>query len=114
MALIGIAATRWLFWMTRYAAPSAPPTMSRIASAASAGLRSRGALGGRRPPGAVGACRPLLSCGAGGAPRDSVPRSADMVPVSPLLADDPAGYDGLRSWRPVLQPNSRDASVAVC
>src|SRR5581483_3469943 len=50
-----------------------------------AGLRSRGALGGRLPPGAV-ACGHCCWSGEAWLPRRSVPRSADMVPVSLLLA----------------------------
>ena len=82
---ISIAATRLPLWITRKPAPNAPPRISRTARAARAGLRSRGALGSRRPTGAVGSgqlarwsllpAKPLPAEPLLAEPRCSVPRS---------------------------------------
>src|SRR5947209_14911821 len=81
---ISIAPVLWPALITSSAAARAPPTTSTTASAASAGLRSRGALGSRRPAGEVGSGHTPASAPAP-VPRGIVPLSLDIGPVLPWL-----------------------------
>src|SRR6516165_10136252 len=104
-----MAATRWPFCRTRYAAPRAPPAISNNATAARAGLRSRATCGGRRLPGAVGRCP--LSC-AGCAPRVSVPRSPGMT-RSPFIRRRPGWAGHPVSRHQLIAWISRTVTVVV-
>src|SRR5690348_14816460 len=81
---ISIAPVLWPASITSRAAARAPPTTSTTASAARAGLRSRGALGSRRPAGEVGSRHAPASAPAP-VPRGIVPLSLDIGPVLPWL-----------------------------
>src|SRR5215469_6817813 len=81
---ISIAPVLWPASITSSAAASAPPTISTTASAARAGLRSRGGLGSRRPAGEVGSGHTPASAPAP-VPRGIVPLLLDIGPVLPWL-----------------------------
>src|ERR1700744_6022736 len=91
--VIWMASTRLLLCSIRYPTASAPPRISTTASAASAGLRSRGEPGSLRVDGDVGCAQSPCGSPLGASPRCTVvPRSLGIGSASPCYSTYSAAH----------------------